>query len=495
MTAELAVRVALAGFFHESNTFCPNVTTIEDYRAARLLRGDEIVASLAGTDSEMAGFLEGAYEAVPAYVAWAWPKGPLTGGCFVELLDQLLQALREAEPFAGVLLTLHGAMVAQGVSDADAVILDRVREVAGDRPVMATFDLHANLHPRMADAADALIGYRTYPHVDLADRGREAARLMERTLAGEVKPVCRMAKAPLQPHIMTMLTAGGPAAELFADADRLRDRDGLLSTSIALGFAYADVEHLGLSAVAVADGDGEAAEAAARALAESAWARRERFWVDLPSPAEAVARAVASEVGPVVLADIGDNVGGGTPGDGTFLLSELVRAEATDAVVVLYDPEAVRRCAEAGVNGEPTLAVGGRQDRLHGPAVTVTGRVQALTDGVFRNVGPMRDGLLDDQGPTAVLAIPTGLLVLTSKRMPSWNLEQLRHCGIEPTRQKIIVCKGALAHRAAYAPIAAAMIDVDTDGVTPADYRKLPYRRVSRPLYRLDEQADFGSAT
>ncbi|NUQ00894.1 MAG: M81 family metallopeptidase, partial [Armatimonadetes bacterium] len=177
------MRVVLAGLFHESNTFNPNQTTYDDYRQTRLYRGQEIVDHLAGTDTEVAGFLEGSYESVPAYLAWAWPKGSLTAACFERLLGELLEALHAAEPFDGVLLTLHGAMVAEGVADADAVILDRVREVAGSRPVIVTFDLHANLHPRMAAAADALIGYRTYPHVDLAERGREAARLMERTLA------------------------------------------------------------------------------------------------------------------------------------------------------------------------------------------------------------------------------------------------------------------------------------------------------------------------
>lgn len=482
------MRVALAGLFHESNTFNPHLTTLEDYRSARLLTGAAIVESLAGTDSEMAGFLEGNYESLPISVAWAWPKGTLERSCFDTLLDDLCDRLTAAKPFDGCLLTLHGAMVAEGVPDADAVILDRVRATIGDVPLIATFDLHANLHPRMAAAADALIGYRTYPHVDLADRGREAARLMERTLAGEVRPVCEMVKLPFQPHIMTMPTAAGPARELYEEVERVRDEAGLLSTSVALGFGYADVPHLGLATIAVADGDREAARAGAERLADEAWARRERFWVDLPGPTEAVAEAIASEVGPVVLADIGDNVGGGTPGDSTFLLQELIAQEARGTVMVLYDPEAVQACAAAGVGQTLIVRVGGKQDDLHGAPVEVTGQVAALTDGLFRNQGPMRDQLVDDQGLTAVLGFAQGKLVLTSKRMPSWNLEQLRSCGIEPTREKIIVCKGALAHRAAYQPIAAKLIDVDTDGVTPADYRRLPFETVQRPLWRFDEE-------
>ena len=485
------MRVALAGFYHESNTFCPARTGLAEYQAGRLLRGKAIIAALGGTDSEMGGFLAGEFEAVPAYVAWAWPAGQLSRSTFDQLLGELLDELRAAEPFDGVLLTLHGAMVAEGVPDADAVILDRVSALAGQRPVIMTFDLHANLHPRMATACRAMIGYRTYPHVDLADRGRDAARLMRATLTGEIDPVCASCQVPLVPHIMTMPTADGPAAELYAAAESIRQELGLLSTSVALGFAYADVPHLGLTAVAVADGDRALAAEGARRIGAGAWARRDRFWIDLPGPREAVEQAVAEQAGPVVLADIGDNVGGGTPGDGTYLLQELVARGATESLLLLYDPDAVAACCAAGVGSEIMLAVGGKQDTLHGPSVTVTGQVRALCDGVFQNVGPMRDGLVDDQGLTAVLAIECGLLVLTSLRMPSWNLEQYRSLGIEPTRAKVIVCKGALAHRAAYQPIAARMIDVDTPGVTPADYRRLPYQVVERPLWRLDEDVDW----
>ncbi|MCC7491535.1 MAG: M81 family metallopeptidase [Fimbriimonadaceae bacterium] len=485
------MRVALAGLFHESNTFNPLLTQYEDYQTTRLLRGEEIPAVMADTDSEVAGFLTGSFESVPVSVAWTWPLGPLTRDCFERVLGDLLDGLRARGPYDGVLLSLHGAMVAEGVPDADAQILAAVREVIGGIPLIATFDLHANLHPRMAALADALIGYRTYPHVDLRARGVEAARLMERTLSGAVRPVCAIAKPPLMPHIMTMLTASGPAAEVLAVADQERAERALLSTSVAFGFAYADLPHLGLATVAVANGSRAAAQEAADAIAAAAWERRPRFWLDLPTPAEAVAQALAAPSGPVVLADIGDNVGGGTPGDGTFLLQELIAQRAREAVLLLADPQAVEACVRAGVGRSLDLPVGGRRDTLHGAPVALTGRVKALTDGVFRNRGPMRDGLVDDQGTTAVLACDIGHLVLTSRRMPSWNLEQLRAVGLEPTRQRILVCKGALAHRAAYQPIATAMIDVDTPGVTPADYRRFTYQHARRPLWRLDEQATW----
>jgi microcystin degradation protein MlrC len=190
--------------------------------------------------------------------------------------------------------------------------------------------------------------------------------------------------------------------------------------------------------------------------------------------------------GPVVLADVADNVGGGSPGDGTVLLAELIRQGAKGALVLIADPEAVHACLRAGVRETVTVAVGGKVDRMHGEPVTVTGRVRALTDGVFRNRGPMRDGLVDDQGRTAVLDVDGITLVLTERKLPMWNLQQLRSCGIEPTEQRIIVCKGAIAHRAAYAPIAQQLIEVETPGCCSGDVRRFDYQQIRRPLYPID---------
>jgi microcystin degradation protein MlrC len=188
----------------------------------------------------------------------------------------------------------------------------------------------------------------------------------------------------------------------------------------------------------------------------------------------------------VVLADIADNVGGGAPGDGTTLLAELLRQGPAGALVVLADPESVDRCVEAGVRQPVDLVVGGKVDRLHGEPIRVTGTVRVLADGIFRNRGPMRDGLVDDMGRTAVVDLSGLTLVLTERKMPMWNLQQLRSLGIEPRDQRIIVCKGAIAHRAAYEPIAGKMIEVETAGSCAGDVRKFEYHNIRRPLYPLD---------
>ncbi|MCC2668097.1 MAG: MlrC domain protein [Armatimonadetes bacterium] len=487
------MRIAIGGFFHESNTFCRPFTELADYERTRLYRGAEMLPPLRGTDTEIGGFLRAAdelgFEVVPTYYAWAWPAGPLTDDCFRTILDRLKQEMEAAMPVDGVLLQLHGAMVTQSDDDPDGTILAEVRScLPPGVPLVATFDFHSNLSPLMVSSCDALIGYDTYPHVDLNDRGREAAGLIVRMINGEVRPVMALAKPPLMPHIVRQRTAEGPMAEMMALARDAEEEPGVLRVSVAGGFAYADVPRMGMGILTITDGDEQLAADLAEELAEQAWVRRERFTETLPDADEAVRLALAchSGHGPVVLADVADNVGGGSPGDGTVLLQALLHHRAKDAVILIADPEAVRACLQAGVRERVTVPVGGKVDRMHGDPVTVTGTVRALTDGIFRNIGPMRDGLVDDQGRTAVVDVDGLTLVITERKLPMWNLQQLRSCGIEPAEQRIIVCKGAIAHRAAYAPIAGRMIEVETPGSCSGDVRRFPYENIRRPLFPID---------
>jgi microcystin degradation protein MlrC len=251
------------------------------------------------------------------------------------------------------------------------------------------------------------------------------------------------------------------------------------------GFPYTDVPRAGFSVVAVAT-TRDAAQTTAESVASLAWMRRSDFLCNVPDAPRAVAMGLANSDGLTVLVDVGDNVGGGTPGDGTVLLRELQKQGAQGALVLLCDREAVAACEAAGVRSPLTLQVGGKSDRHHGPPVEISGTVRTLHCGIYRNAGPMRDGVLEDQGRTAVIDTGGILLVLTERRMPMWNLEQLRMLGIEPRRLRIVVVKAAIAYRAAYAPIAAHIIEVDTPGLTAADVRRFPYQRLERPIFPLD---------
>jgi microcystin degradation protein MlrC len=255
---------------------------------------------------------------------------------------------------------------------------------------------------------------------------------------------------------------------------------------VAAGFPYSDVPDAGFSVYAVARDDVKVASRAAERVADFVWSRRQEFQVALPGPAEAVREAVAAPSGLSILVDVGDNLGAGTPGDGTVLLSELLAQKAQKSLVLLCDPQAVSAAVQAGVRQRLRLPVGGKVDTCHGAPVEIEGVIRTVSDGIFKNIGPMRDGVVDDQGRTAVIDTGGVLVVLTERRMPMWNLQQLRAIGIEPTRLGIIVVKAAIAYRAAYVPIAQRIIEVDTPGLAAADVRTFSYKRLRRPMYPLD---------
>ena len=365
----------------------------------------------------------------------------------------------------GLLLALHGAMVTGRYADADGEMLRRLRvELGPELPIVATLDYHANVSAAMAEHADALIGYQTYPHVDQRERGLVAAGLMARTVRGEVRPVTAVAQPALIVPILGQATDREPMRSLLWEARTTEQRAGMLSVSVMAGFPYADVPEMGPSVIAVADGDRGLAVATAEELGQRMWERRREFLVKCPDAKEGVRQAMAAAERPVVLVDLGDNIGGGSAGDGTVLLAELLRQGARDAVVVIYDPEAVRAAVAAGAGGRFEQPVGGRADRLHGEPVRVRGVVRSIHDGTWVEDQPRHGGRrYNDQGATAVIEIEGPILVVVnSLRTPPFSLGQLTSLGIEPARQGIIVVKAAVAYRAAYEPIAGRVIEVDT---------------------------------
>ena len=387
-------------------------------------------------------------------------------------------------PIDGLLLALHGATVSVDYPDADGEILRRVRALLGpEMPIVTTLDLHANVSPAMAEHSTALIVYRSNPHLDQRERGLEAAALMDRILRGEVHPVQALEMPPFAPRISRQYTSEQPAKGLYDDLAEVVRRPGILSASVAMGFYYADVEEMGASFLAVADGDPALARDAAKWMARRAWDRRREFDSQLPSPAEAIRRAAASKRPPVALMDIGDNVGGGSPGDSTVLFNEALRQGATDALVVLHAPEAVKACVAAGVRNTV---------RITAP-VEITGEVRTISDGRFVETQVRHGGwTFNDQGVTAVVETPERhTVVLTSRRMPPMSLEQILSLGIHPERKRILIVKGVVAPRAAYEPVAGEIMLVDTPGCTADDPASFDYKHRRRPLYPLETEAEY----
>jgi len=493
-------RVGIIALLHESNTFLTGKTTLAHFEQDILCEGEEVRRRLANAHHEVGGFFAGldaaGLEAVPIFAARALPYGVIEAATFDELLRRMVAALNRAGPLDGLLVAPHGATVAEGAPDADGRWLTLVRECVGpDVPIIGTLDLHANLTPQMVAACDALIAYRTNPHLDQKDRGLEAAEMMARTLRGEIRPTMAAAYPPLVVNIERQASEEEQWAKLRSNCDTVtRGNSRALAVNFVYGFPYADVPEMGASVVAVTDGDHAYAIYLAECCGSLWWDHRQDFVGQFITAEEAVTRA-ANLDGPVCLLDMGDNVGGGAPGDGTFLAHELHRRKFGPSFVCLADEPAVWAALAVGVGGRVRMRVGGKADTLHGEPLEAEFTVRDLFDGRFSEPNPRHGGFAEfDQGPTAIVETDGGLTVmLTTKRMVPFSLNQLTSCGLNPARFRVLVAKGVHAPVAAYAPVCKQLIRVDTPGVTSADLRRLTYQNRRRPMFPFEVDAEWRS--
>ena len=481
--------IAIGGIMHESNTFSDTRT---DYGAFSQTFARYLIDAWSETHHEMAGFIQGTaqydYTVSPTLMASATPAGPVTDDAFDRLTDMLIQHLKSIPEYDGLLLALHGALVAESYPDGDGEILRRLRvEFGHDLPIIVTLDQHANVSEQMVAESTALVIYKTTPHIDQRQRGLQAAELMMRILRDGVTPTQVLAKPPMLLNILYHNTSVPPMEPILTAAKQLEMHTDVLAASVAVGYPYADVYEAGPAFVVATDDDPKLAQTEADRLSDMLCGVREELTLDLPDAAQAVEQAVASDKHPVILVEMGDNIGGGSPGDSTFVLAELQQQEASGFVVILCDPDGVQTCIQAGVGAEVALDVGAKADNLHGSPVSIQGKVRCIHDGRYEETEPRHGGQRHhNQGLTTVIAVGDSLVVLTSRRQTPFSLHQLLSLGINPTEMRIIVVKAAVAFRAAYEPIAGRIIEVDTPGLTAVNPLHFEYHNVRRPLFPLD---------
>ena len=484
--------IAIGGIMHESNTFSDTPT---DSAAFSQTFSRNLFEVWGETHHEMGGFIQGAtqhhYTAYPTLMASATPAGRVTDDAFDRLTDMLIQHLKAAPKYEGLLLALHGAMVVESYPDGDGEVLRRLREVFGrDLPIVVTLDHHTNVSEQMVAESTALVIYKTNPHIDQRQRGLQAADLMMQILQDGVTPTQALAKPPMLLNILYQNTSAEPMQTILNAAKQLERDPNILVANVAAGYPYADVYEAGPSFVVVTDNSSRLAQGEADRLSDMLWGIRGQLTLDLPSAAQAVHRAISldsSQHSPIILVEMGDNIGGGSPGDSTFILEELLRQRASGFVVVLYDPESVQSCVQAGIGGEVSLRVGGKADNRHGDPVSIQGKIHLIHDGRFEETEPRHGGQrYHNQGLTAVVTVRDSLVVLTSRRQAPFSLQQLLSLGIEPKSMRMIVVKAAIAYRAAYEPIAGEIIEVDTPGLTAVNPSHFTYHNVRRPLFPLD---------
>lgn len=488
-------RVGILSLMHESNTFAVTPTTIESFRRDSLLTGEEVRREFEGGLHQGSGFFQGLVgsevEAVPIFHAATPPSGTITKETCDELIRLMFTSLDEVGELDGFLVSPHGANAGEGddYRDLDGFWLTHLRNRIGpNRPIICVIDPHANLSARMVAACDATIAYRSNPHLDQKERGLEAADLMVRTLAGEIRPVQRAAFPPFGINIERQHTTSPPCLPLYELANSQLEMPSVLSNSVVLGFPYADVEEMGSATIVVTDNDPTTSQQLADELADYMVEHRTEFVGEYISVEDAVGQAINKKP-PVCLLDMGDNVGGGSAADSTIIAHAIHRHSDTTAFVCLYDPESQLQARKAGIGAQLTLTMGGKTDDRHGAPLTAEVTVKSLHEGKFEETEIRHGGYTRfDMGPTAVVTTNTGLTIsLTTLRTVPVSLGVISSVELDPKDFQLIVAKGVHAPVAAYEPVCTELIRVNTDGATAADMRTFTYQYRRTPMYPFEE--------
>jgi microcystin degradation protein MlrC len=493
-------RVLTGRFMHETNTFSVQKTDLATWRRRDFHLGNEIPAAFRNTRSAMGATFEAAdqfgWTLVHPVSANANPSGIVTDDAFDAIGGLFFDAARHRGPIDGVLLHLHGAMVVESYEDGEGELLARLRGILGpDVPIVATLDLHANVTERMAAHASALIGFRTYPHIDMYERAWQGAELLQRAMRGEVRPKTLIARRPMLHGLDWGRTQRGPMAELIARGERLEATGDILVASVCAGFPLADIHDVGPTVTVTVDlarGDGAAAQGQeiAEDFMDHAWATREFTTVHMLSVAAAVARAKEGKPGdkPLVIADYTDNPGGGGYGDATAFLQGLVEAGVEGvAFHAICDPDAVQDGMRAGI-GPATLTLGGKTDpRLGGGPLALSGEITHLTNGRFVAWGPMGGGVERDYGPSLVFRVGGIDIIVITNNGQAVDLAQFTSLGIDPARYPTVCVKSMQHFRAAFEAIAREVVLVDTGALCSPSYTPDNYRHTRRPVWPLDD--------
>lgn len=486
------MRIAIAQWRQETNTFNPCPTTLDHYTRFGLSSNPAEILERYGEVDELGGFVQALratadVEILPLLRAVAWSGGTLTRAAADELLNLLLTPLRAALPLDGVLLSLHGATAAEHQPDLTGWVCREVREIIGPGvPLGVCFDLHANVTSELIQTTDILVGYHANPHIDMVETGARTAGLLLRVLRREIQPVTALRKVPVIFGVEQQSTFSGALGEVM-DVIRAAEQSGeALNANLYPVQPWLDVPQLGSSVVVTTNGGPATANALADALADLLWDRRDRCSdVRLP-PAEIARRVAAATATPVVISDGADSTNSGAPGDSTCLMRAFLAAGTPGPLLIsVVDPESAAACHQAGVGAELALPIGGKMDPRTGPPLELTGRVRALTDGQYRVSGHGGSNVPVDAGPSAVFECGTLQLVLTSHLIIGSHPKVYRSVGLEPAEARAVIAKSPYGFRHDYGPFAGEILLADCPGAATGNYPTLTFRHGGQGLYPL----------
>jgi microcystin degradation protein MlrC len=470
------MKIFSASLATETNTFASSPTGRGGFEQFGIYRGDASIKDPDGNGALLRTLRDlceaDGHQLVESLCTFAQPLGRTVRAVYEEFREQILDDLRAAMPVDVVQLFMHGAMVAEGYDDCEGDLLSRVRAIVGPAvPVGTELDLHCHFTELMRASADAIVAYKEYPHVDGKERARELYRILIDTAAGRVRPTtaffdCRM--------VGLWHTTSEPMAGFVQRMKSFEGRDGVLSVSLGHGFAWGDVADSGARLWVITDADLPKAQALAEQLGREFWDLRDATRPDTLGLDEAIDRALAIDGGPVVLADVADNAGGGAPSDSSFILQRLLERGVGDAVLgAFWDIGAIQICRDAGVGAVIDLRVAGKCGPSSGAPVDLRVTVRAIRDEHSQDVFGMRWPL----GPSVWVEGPNGLhLLLSSVRSQVYGSDAFTGIGISLSDKKLIVVKSTQHFHAAFAPLAKAVLYVDTPGAISQNFAAIPYR-------------------
>ena len=496
------MKFVIAMMQHETNTFSSLPTPYKSFSGATQYDhppiGADAIAAYGGTDFPFAAFLDIASsagaEVVTPIAAFAEPSGTVDDDAFLEICDRICAAVKDG--CDAVMLDLHGAMVAQSFDDAEGELLRRIRECAPQIPIAVALDFHSHITETMVANATVITGYRTYPHTDMYETGRRAGETLMAALRGDIEPRMIWDSLPLISHLLRQTPNAQPMKDIMVRAVTAEAEGQVLNASIFGGFPFADITHVSLAAVIVVDGKNKEAASLITEMLQMAWERRADF-IFHPEPlTETIAYAKTLHEGPTVIADHGDNSGAGGPADDMTVIAEMLRQGLSDiAAGPIWDPEAVAAMHEAGLGETVTLEIGGKTDTpslgLKGQPLRLTGKVTGLSDGRFTIQGPMMTGFGVNLGRTALLDTGSLELVVSEDRCEAYDTGYLSHVGVDPTAKRYVVVKSRQHFCAGFEDLAKNIVLAAGLGVCTSEHERFKFRRLSRPIYPFDQEAEW----
>lgn len=488
------MKIVIAQMEHETNTFSPVETPWESFGPSGPYIGEEAYRAMKSTKTPIGAFIDVAEsvnaEVITPVAGFAYPSGPVSGEAYDRFCNLIIGAIQKDCDL--IMLDLHGAMVVKDRTlDGEGTLLGKIREAAPFTPIAVSLDLHANITAAMVNNANIIVGYKTYPHIDMYETGALAGDLLLQLHRGEINPKMSWSNIPLLAQTLKMNTSEGAMKEYAERAALSEQNPKVLVSSAFGGFPMADIPDAGMSAVVITNDDEQLARTECSEILEVAWKQKEEFiWEDTPLK-EAISHAKSLAEGPILLLDHPDNCATGATQDTMTTLREALEQGLTDiAVGPIRDPEAVETLILAGLGAQVSLPVGGKTDmpaiNKKGEPLQLTGIVKNITDGRYVITGPQFTGVEASMGRTVVFDTGDAEIVITEKLQEPWDRGVFTSVGIEPTQKKYLLLKSRMYFRPVFLPIAKHSVYCAGVGVGSSDWTMFNYEKIRRPIFPLD---------